>query len=73
MPFRSRQNEYCVMRRFLKRLEKGIESCGSEHVYLVNDKDFVLADGRGYANLFYQIAYIVNRVVGGRIKLMNII
>ena len=68
---RRRQDEDGVCRRFLQRLEEGVEGRGAQHVDLVDDIDAVASDLRRDLYLFQQGLDVLDAVVGGRIQLMD--
>ena len=71
MLFSSRKNEYCMGRRFFQSLQKSIECGLRQHVDLIDDIDAVPSDLRRYANLVHQGLYVLDSVVGCRIKLVD--
>ena len=66
------QDEDDVFRRFLHRLEQGVEGRSGEHVDLVDDVHLILAHRRQVGRLFPQVPDVVHTVVGGRVDLRNI-
>ena len=52
--------------------QESVESGGAEHVHLIYDIDLVFACLGRKTHLLYQRAYIIYRVVGGGIQLMNV-
>ena len=61
------------MRRwFFQRLEKGVESSGTQHVNLVDDKHFIFSYLWRNAGLLHQGLDLVDTVVAGSIKLKDV-
>ena len=60
------------MRRLLQCFQESVESRLREHVHLINNINLITGTLRWYTHLLYQAADIVNRIVRGRIQLMNI-
>ena len=67
------ENEYRMCRRFLQRLEEGVEGLGAEHVDLIDDKHAVAAHLRRDAHLVYKSLYVLYAIVGGGIQFVNAI
>ena len=66
------EDEDNVGRRFLQGLEESIEGRWREHMHLVDDEDRVFARLRRDEDLLAKLADIVNRVIAGSIKLVNV-
>ena len=66
------QNEDNVLRRFLKRFQKRVESRGRKHVNLIDDEYAIFKLQRGELRLIDQLAHIVDAVVGCRVDLDDI-
>ena len=67
------KNENGIFRRFLKRLEEGVECRLREHVHLIDDEDAVTAGLRRDTHLLGQVADVVHAVVGGGIQLVDVV
>ncbi len=66
------QNELRILGRLFQGLQEGVESSSTEHVDLIDDIDFVLADLRRNPYLLHQIPDVIHRVVRCRIKLIDV-
>ena len=73
MLLRRGQDENSMTGRFFQRFQKRIECRSRKHVYLVDDINLILANLWRDTHLLHQLTNIVHRVVGGCIKLMDII
>ena len=71
--FRRSQNEQGMMGRFLQCFQKRIESCRTQHMHLVDNKDLIFSDWRWNTHLVDQGTDVVNRVIGGCIEFRDII
>ena len=67
------QDEDDMGGRFLKGLQKSIESSRRKHVHLVDDKHLIATHLRRYSRLFHQRFDVLHRVVAGRIKLEYVV
>ena len=67
------KDEDGVCRGFLKGFEECVECCRREHVHLVYDIHAVLANLGRYHHLLCEEPYVVYRVVGGGIQLVDAI
>ena len=72
MLFCGGQDELGIRRRLFQGLQEGVEGGGAEHVDLVDDIDFVLSDLRRDAHLLHQVSDVIHRVVGCRVKLVDV-
>ena len=70
---RGGQNEDGMMGRLFQRLEEGIERRGGQHVHLVYDVHLVSAYLGRDAHLLYQLADVVDGVIGGGIQLVYVV
>ncbi len=70
-----RRGEYedGVRGRLFERLEESVEGRLRKHVHLVDDEDFVPPYLRGYLHLVYQVADVLDGVVGGGVELVNVV
>ena len=71
--FRGGQDKNGVGRRFLERLEECVEGLRSEHVHLIDHKHAIASRLRRHGHLVDYLPDIVDAVVGGGIKLHQII
>ena len=62
-----------MRRRFLERLQEGIEGTGGEHMHLIDDVDPILPRSRGDVDLVDEVSDIVDGVIGRRIELKDIV
>ena len=67
-----RENKDCIRGRFFKGLQKGIEGCLAQHVYLVNDINLVVTKHGSDADLLNERTNILNTIVTSGIKLKDI-
>ena len=72
MLFCGREDKDCVRGRFFKGLQKGIEGCLAQHVYLVNDINLVATKYRSDADLLNECTNILDTIVTSGIKLKDI-
>ena len=70
--FGSGKDKDYMRRWFFQRFEEGVESCGTQHVDLVDDKHFVFSYLWRNAGLLHQGLDLVNTVVAGSIQLKDI-
>ena len=61
-----------ISRRLFQCLKERVEGCCREHVHLVYDEDAVLAVLRLHTHFLYKLPYVLDRVVGCGVKLMDI-
>ena len=66
------QNEDNVLRRFLQRLEEGVECSRRQHVYLVDDKHLVLTHLRRNTSLLHQRLDVFDGVVAGSVQIEDV-
>ena len=69
---RGSQNEHDILRRFLQRLQQGIECSCRKHMHFVDDIDLFLPHRRRILDAFPQFPDAVHAVVGCRIDLDDI-
>ena len=67
-----RQNENHIRRRFLQRFQQRIECRCREHMYLVDDINFITAFCRRIFNFADQLPHLFNTAVGRRINFDHI-
>ncbi len=67
-----REEELHVRRRFLKRLEQGVESVARQHVDFVDDVDLVARADRGVAHRLDDLAHVVDAGVAGGVHLDHV-
>ena len=72
MLFGSCKDENYMCRRFFQCFEKSIESSLREHMYLVDDEDFVFSHLRRYSCLIHKTLDMLHSVDACSIKLENI-
>ena len=70
--FSRRENKFHVRRRFLERLEQGVEGSGSEHVHFVDDVDLEMPFARRVTHVVAQFAHLLDAVVAGAVDLKDI-
>src|ERR1700691_316853 len=69
---RGGEDELEVLRRFLDKLEQGVEALRGHHVRLVDDVDLVAAGNRGVERTLAQITGIVPTAVAGGVDLDDV-
>ena len=67
--FRGGENEFCVRRRLLQRLQKGIEGLLGEHMHFIDNIDPVARAGRAVAHAVDQFAHVIDAGIRRRIHL----
>src|SRR5262249_50763533 len=67
--FRCSENEFHMWRRLFERLQQCVERLLGQHVYFVDDVDFVTALRRRVRHVVAQLAHIINAAVARAIDL----
>ena len=67
-----RKNELRVGRRFLERLQQGIEGRHAEHVHFVDDRDLEGPAGWRVAHGLAQVAHLIDAVVGCAVDFQHV-
>ena len=68
----SRQNEQHMRRWLLQRFQQRVEGIFREHVYLVNEVDFVTPCSRHVFGIFDQLAHIIHAGIARRVDFEQI-
>jgi hypothetical protein len=66
------EDELHVRRRFLERLEQGIERRRSEHVHFVDDVDLEMPLARRVADVVPQLAHLLHAVIARAVDLQHV-
>ncbi len=66
------EDELGIRRWLFQGLQESVEGILAEHVHLVDDVDLVTPDLWGNADLLHQIADVLHRIVGSRVKLIDV-
>ncbi|MGY4449719.1 hypothetical protein ACVWZR_004379 [Bradyrhizobium sp. i1.3.1] len=67
-----REHEFGVLRRFLQRLQEGVERRRRQHVDFVDNVDLVAGAGRRVAHAVIDLADVVDAGVRGRVHLQHV-
>ena len=66
------KDEFDVGRRFLQRLQQGIEGVGGEHVDFVDDDDLVATPGREIADRVAEFPDVIDSGIGSAVDLKHV-
>ena len=67
-----RENKFHMRRRFLERFKQRVERGRGQHVHFVDDVDFVARLGRRVADIFAQLAHLLDAVVARAVDFQNV-